>query len=621
MKIHFCLFNIAFFLSLGIHLNGQPLSNINDSLYKNTEYALAQLDSTIEVEKKDTILYRAYELKGLALHSLKKYNEAILPFQKMVKIAIELKDTFRIYNARNRLTGPHFYLGNYKECFELYHQNFTMVEHMGECKMRPTTILNLGNMYYYLNKKDVALSMHHQANRIAEACNDERVIELSARNIAAHYTERQMRDSAIIWMKYGIGLIDEGNLADMSNATSILGGVFTYPEEKDSMFYYFNLARHLAEQSGDSATMAFAYLKLCYYHGLEENLDSAAYFAKVPLRIYRDLELVDGIQHALGYLIGVYQKEENTEKALSNLWELFKVRDTIVDEVTNIKTAELETLYETEKKEKENLALKAENSKKESALLLAKTEKNKLMFGAALAIMFLILGASLYFFNIKLKRKEELAALEKEKTNAIITAEEKERTRIARELHDGIGQQLSGLKLNFSKFNEEVQLNDSKEKEQLDLMSGILDDACTDVRAISHQMMPRALQESGLVSAIESMLHRSLSGSNLQYQFEHFQADGRFDSKIEVSLYRICQELVNNIMKHSGASELNVQLLRNKKQLVMIVEDNGSGFDSKEKASGIGLMNMSSRMDTVNGNINFDTSPNSGTIATVRVPV
>ena len=117
------------------------------------------------------------------------------------------------------------------------------------------------------------------------------------------------------------------------------------------------------------------------------------------------------------------------------------------------------------------------------------------------------------------------------------------------------------------------------------------------------------------------MLAQSLNHSPIKYQFEHFQIDSRFDNKVELSLYRICQELVNNIIKHSSATELNVQLYKAKNQLIMIVEDNGKGFQTGDKKDGIGLLNMNSRIDTVKGIINFDSSPNSGTTATVRVPL
>ena len=109
----------------------------------------------------------------------------------------------------------------------------------------------------------------------------------------------------------------KNELGSLSNATAILGGAYQYPEEKDSMFFYFNKARQIAIQSNDSITMAFAYLKLVHYYLEENELDSAEYFANKSLRIYRNAKLVDGIQHALGYLIGVNEKLECVPKYLT----------------------------------------------------------------------------------------------------------------------------------------------------------------------------------------------------------------------------------------------------------------------------------------------------------------
>ena len=97
--------------------------------------------------------------------------------------------------------------------------------------------------------------------------------------------------------------------------------------------------------------------------------------------------------------------------------------------------------------------------------------------------------------------------------------------------------------------------------------------------------------------------------------------EGRFNEKIELSLYRVCQELVNNVIKHSGANFVSVQLFKSKKHLVLMLEDNGKGMKSENKKSGIGLLNIASRIDTINGEVNYEPGPESGTVATVRIPI
>jgi len=135
-------------------------------------------------------------------------------------------------------------------------------------------------------------------------------------------------------------------------------------------------------------------------------------------------------------------------------------------------------------------------------------------------------------------------------------------------------------------------------------------------------MMPRILQEDGLIPALSDMLEKSFRFSPIQYEFEHYGISDRFREGVEIGLYRISQELVNNIIKHSGANRVSVQLFKNGKYLVLLVEDNGKGFEMNElEKSGIGLMNITSRVETIQGEFNLSPSPQSGTLATIRIPI
>ncbi|MCB0838249.1 MAG: sensor histidine kinase, partial [Bacteroidetes bacterium] len=200
---------------------------------------------------------------------------------------------------------------------------------------------------------------------------------------------------------------------------------------------------------------------------------------------------------------------------------------------------------------------------------------------------------------------------------AIIFAQEEERKRIAKDLHDGIVQQLGGLKLGLQKvFSQE-------ENPEAGKMMALLDDSTQELRELSHQMMPHALSEFGLIPAIEDMLDKSLGHSEMIYQFETFGISDqqRFEESVEISLYRIVQELINNVIKHSGASRVHIQLMKTGPNLTLIVEDNGQGFQPKSTKTGIGLMNISSRLETIDGKVNFEPSPEGGTLAIVKIPI
>jgi len=97
--------------------------------------------------------------------------------------------------------------------------------------------------------------------------------------------------------------------------------------------------------------------------------------------------------------------------------------------------------------------------------------------------------------------------------------------------------------------------------------------------------------------------------------------EGRFDEKIELSLYRVCQELINNVIKHSQVDFVSVQLFKTGNNLILMLEDNGKGMKSGKEKQGIGLLNIASRIDTVNGEINYKPGPDAGTVATIRIPL
>ncbi|KGL61847.1 sensor histidine kinase [Polaribacter sp. Hel1_85] len=201
---------------------------------------------------------------------------------------------------------------------------------------------------------------------------------------------------------------------------------------------------------------------------------------------------------------------------------------------------------------------------------------------------------------------------------AMIEAQENERGRIARELHDGVVQQIGSVILKSRNILSKMNLLHTKDSQEL---LDSLENSNKDLRTISHQMMPRALKELGITSALNDLLENSLSYKNITFTFEHFNIKERLPKKIEITIYRIVQELLNNIIKHSKATEVSLQLYNANNVIILIVEDNGIGFTSENNKKGIGLLNITSRLDMVNGNVNFEPSPKSGTLVTIKIPL
>ncbi len=192
--------------------------------------------------------------------------------------------------------------------------------------------------------------------------------------------------------------------------------------------------------------------------------------------------------------------------------------------------------------------------------------------------------------------------------DAFIEGEEKEKARIGRELHDGIAQEIVAVKLAMQQENATSGLVNELTRISLD------------IRNISHELMPQTLKEFGLKLAIEDICQKILAPSGIQYEIHSMLPGERMENKIEITLYRIFQELVHNIIKHSQATEVLVQLRKMNNHVVLVVEDNGKGM-TEDKKNGIGISNLKSRVQLLDGNLQYDSSENEGTTAIVRVPV
>lgn len=245
-------------------------------------------------------------------------------------------------------------------------------------------------------------------------------------------------------------------------------------------------------------------------------------------------------------------------------------------------------------------------------------------FTLLLATFLLITFA--FLFQRKLIRKQQAfreieLLLQKQETKAayaVLEAQELERKRIAEDLHDQLGSRLASVKLHFHAFKNGGQGS----SEFFTRGDKLLDEAVEEVREISHNLLSGILSKFGLVAALEDLKETLGSTKQLNFQLQVHYIDQRFDLMIEVGLYRIIQELVSNILKHARATEVILQLTRHDKDILVIIEDNGVGFDQHQpNHSGIGLSNIYSRVEKLRGRISIDSQVDKGTIVTIEIPL
>ena len=208
--------------------------------------------------------------------------------------------------------------------------------------------------------------------------------------------------------------------------------------------------------------------------------------------------------------------------------------------------------------------------------------------------------------------------LENRLLTAVLRTEERSRSSFSRELHDGLGPLLSSAKMSLSSLSKS-ELND-KERATLQNTVAVIDEAIRSLREISNNLSPHVLNSFGLARGIKNFVDRTAALHDVKIEFTTPLRDQRFDSNIEVIIYRVICELINNSLKHSSCTTINISLTLNNGRIAVVYSDNGCGFSYKESLnSGMGLSNMKSRISSLGGSLRFNSKPGSGMSAHFEV--
>jgi PAS domain S-box-containing protein len=227
------------------------------------------------------------------------------------------------------------------------------------------------------------------------------------------------------------------------------------------------------------------------------------------------------------------------------------------------------------------------------------------------------------FYKAILIIRDITAAKHKELTEmrAILKGQESERKRLGAELHDGIGQILSSISLDVSQVKAQASTKaDAEMVSELEGLATKVQAAIKEVRNISHDLMPDVLESFGLKEALKQTCASLHNRAGVKVRFEHVDLQPKYDPTVEMNLFRIAQELLNNIQKHASSGNVFVSLMDHGATLSLTVEDDGVGFDPTSESRGIGLSNVSSRVKTLSGQMDVESSPESGTMISIEIP-
>lgn len=303
------------------------------------------------------------------------------------------------------------------------------------------------------------------------------------------------------------------------------------------------------------------------------------------------------------------EKTGNLKRALDYQSRYFGIRDSIFQEERAAVIAQMETAYQTEQKEHQIALQQAQLDEKDATL-----ERNRIVIVASVVALILLVVIGLLIRN-RLKKKqqiliqqERLQAKEAE-INATISSQEKERARYARDLHDGFGQMISILNMNLgnlksdSKPNERQKVFEESEK--------VVNEMYAELKGICFDLMPQTLVQEGLQSGLTEFAERINKTDKVFVETNFFGLEKRLSEVQEISLYRITQEWINNVLKYGDADKITLQITKDDQEITLLIEDNGSGFDKSTltNSKGNGWKNLHVRTNLIQGKLDLETQP------------
>ncbi len=538
-----------------------------------------------------------------------KYAEGLQLSQKALEVAQELQKKPSMVVAYNNISHQYSSLGNLELALKNELEALKIAEEIEDSVLIRKLTNNLSSTFLDMGNKEKSYLYAKKAHTLALQMNDSTGIASALVNLANSETLNEKYEEA------------EAHLHEL------LKLAFQMKDPSYELDALINLG-HIQKESGDHQ-QALAYYKkgllvlenyqvpdyqLYIYWGLAESChnlglyDEADEYLAESLELGISLEALKELRHM--YLLGaeINEKKSDLAAALDFRKKYEVLNDSILGEETRKNIQRLEIEYQMAEKEKA-IAQQQLQIAQSSLQIQAKNKWIVVAIGAIVALSLLLMLMYVIQKNRRKQALEKLKLVEKEKEikvlEAMIQGEEKERSRLARELHDGIGGILSASKMHLSIFK-----NRSDDPELQKSLS-LIDTASSEVRNIAHNLAPEMLAKHGIDKALEVFCER-VSNPTLQVLYYRYGELPVLTLNFQMAVYRIVQELINNAMKHAGGSQAVVQMNIHDQAMHITVEDNGIGI-STENGQGIGLMNLKARVGAMDGVMEIDARPGEGT--------
>lgn len=617
---------LIFFLNLPFILHAQVTPYIDS------------LQQLIQESENDTIVLTCYEL--ISWHYTNKGD-----FEKAITYVDTLYHESKARKVKFKQIKAHFFygvnqrlLGNFEQALAHLDTNIQYFTSLGKKEQLASALWNVAAIHYERGQYEESINIHleildiFQKNdrkdgvastlmQIANIARDAKKIDIALQNLkeAIHYFEILKDTAQLLIALHNLGDIYE-NEGDISEAQKIyqkgleIATVSKLPHRKiihrngmarcHALRGNFEVAISLLHKSlalsklhNYPTEIAYGQMYLGRFFSQQKKYDKALNYLKKAKIYYEERGRLPELITINESLAEVYIQQKQFKEGLEFKNEFWRLQDSIINKEQIKQLSRLVIQYETEKKDKELAQKQLLLDQKEMAVL---EERQKTLIassgGLFTSLVAIILGV--FYYQYKKQKTIEIANLQQQqeiiRLQALVEGEEKERQRVAQDLHDGVNGDLVAIKFQLESMEiDSIRPSDSK---HLFRAVEMLDVACQQIRNIAHNLIPPSIKNFGLINAIDQYCKKLDNLHALTIQFIKLGTYIELPQQIELAIYRVIQELLNNLVKHANATEGMVQLSYRSHQIDILVEDNGQGFNLDKTYEGIGLQNIKSRV-------------------------
>ncbi|GAA3972046.1 hypothetical protein GCM10022210_22060 [Mucilaginibacter dorajii] len=544
-----------------------PCSGQNIDSLKKTALSKASAHNRLNASKTTGFIWRdigkAYLVKGgydSASYYLDKAAIALTPIGK--------QDT--LTNDYTQLANIYIKLKNYDKALELYNKVVECAPKTGSRRALMNALKQLGLLYETKHNYREALDYYRQSFDINDSLD---FVQKTKENTSETYSHAFMTD--------------------------VMGNIKHKTESEQEILKTIDTKRSL----NDTLAITINYFNLGLLYKSQKMYPQALDALETCLNFAAQIHYTDMQSSVVNEIADLYERTGDYRQALIYLKKHSAIN--ALSKTQNSKTIdELQTRYEITQREDQLLQQQFEI-----------TKRNYWVTGTFIIVLLMLLIGIIYYKQTQL-RQRNIAM------KAIIETEESERRRIAQDLHDSVSQTMSAAKINLAIIGAELPFVNDDQKKRFEKAINMVDDGFKEVRTISHNMMPWALNETGLAQVVKQFLS-NIETDAMAINFFSKGFDAPFDDTTEIILYRVLQESVHNVMKHAYADRLDISLIKDEENISLTIEDNGKGFDATNPDiyKGMGLSNLKSRINFLKGKVELDSQVGKGTLVSVYVPI